>query len=277
MEAICIETENTNPETLRQRLLQQIESWRSSGLLQEFNETCTGTITIWDCRAGNNCQAKNLRRLAAQVLADYIVSEIEPILLDKLASLHHPHFGENERELICDKVRERLIREEMLTGESRRHRILKSLDDFLKTQDQINIEGFIRFRLQDYQRELLELINQSADDFLIEREYQDFINLLKYFVEIQQPRFSEMHLLRQENFLVLSDPQYKILHRESVKDLDGPDAIISTLVTAAPVRVTIHVNNFDGDDELITTLHHIFDARVQLCLGCQHCQGNKNC
>jgi len=274
MEAICIETENTNPEMLRKRLLQQIESWRSSGLLQEFNETSTGTITIWDCKAGNNCQAKNLRRLAAQVIADYIVSEIEPVLLTKLASLHHPHFCEEERETICDKVRQRLVREEMLTGECRRHSILKRIDEFLKTQDQINIEGFIRFRLQDYQRELLNLINQSADDFLIEREYQDFINLLKYFVEIQQPRFPEMHLLRQENSLVLCDPKLKVLHRESIQDLEGSDAIVSTLVTAAPNKVTIHVNNFDANDELVATINHIFEDRVQLCFGCPHCEKN---
>lgn len=276
MEAIFIETVSTNPEMLRQRLMQQIESWRSTGLLQEFNETCTGAVTIWDCRAESNSQVENLRRLAAQVLADYIVSEIEPSLLEKLASLHHPHFDEKERELICNKVRQRLIREEKLTGVGRRHSILRSIDDFLKSQGQINIEGFVRFRLQDYQRELLNLINQSADDFMIEREYLDFINLLKYFVEIQQPRFPEMHLFRRENYLVLSDPEYKVLHRESIQDLEGSDAIVSTLVTAAPDKVTIHVNNFDANDELISTIHHIFGSRVLLCLGCPHCERNKN-
>lgn len=272
MEAICIETENTNPEMLRKRLLQQIESWRSSGLLQEFNETCTGTITVWDCKAENNCQAKNLRRLAAQVIADYIVSEIEPVLLDKLTSLHHPHFGEDERELVCDKVRQRLVREEMLTGECRRQGILKRIEEFLISQDQINIEGFIRFRLQDYQRELLTLINQSADDFLIEREYLDFINLLKYFVEVQQPRFPEMHLMRQENCLVLCDPNFRVMHRENIQDLEGSDAIVSTLVTAAPNVVIIHINKFDANDEMVSTIRHIFESRVQLCLGCEHCK-----
>ena len=179
MEALCIETENTNPELLRKRLLQQIESWRSSGLLQEFNEISTGTITIWDCRAGNNSQAKNLRRLAAQVLADYIVSEIEPVLLDKLASVHHPHFGKEEREQICQKVRQRLVREEALTGESRRHCILKRLDEFLKDEEQINIEGFIRFRLPGLPAGTAATVqNESADDFIIEKEYQEFINLL---------------------------------------------------------------------------------------------------
>jgi len=272
MEAICIETENTNPEMLRRRLLQQIDSWRTSGLLQEFQEISSGTMTIWDCKAENNCQAKNLRRLAAQVIADYIVSEIEPVLLEKLAVLHHPHFGEAERELICDKVRQRIVREEMLTGESRRQGILKQIEEFLGMQDQINIEGFIRFRLQDYQKELLELINQSADDFLIEREYQDFINLLKYFVEIQQPRFPEMHLMRRENCLILCDPNFKVLHRENIQDIEGSDAIVSTLVTAAPNFVTIHINRFDANDELVATIRHIFESRVHMCLGCEHCE-----
>jgi len=272
MEAICIETENTNPEMLRKRLLQQIETWRSSGLLQEFNETSTGAITIWDCKTENNSQARNLRRLAAQVLADYIVSEIEPVLLKRLTSLHHPHFGEDEMDTLCEKVRKRLVREEMLTGASRRQNILKLIEEFLKNQEQINIEGFIRFRLQDYQRELLTLINQSADDFMIEREYQDFINLLKYFVEIQHPRFPEMHLMREENCIVLCDPSFKILHREKIQDLEGSDAIVSTLVTAAPNQVTVHVKNFDANDELVSTIHSIFESRVHVCLGCEHCQ-----
>lgn len=271
MEAICIKTEHANPETLRNCLLKQIETWRNNGLLQEFNETCTGTITVWDCKARNNNQAKNLRRLAAQVLADYIISEIEPVILKKLANLHHPHFGDDELETICEKVRQRIVREEMLTGESRRHKVLDRIDEYLKNHNQINIEGFIRFRLQGYQRELLTLLNQSADDFLIEREYQDFINLLKYFVEIQQPRFPVMHLLRKENSIELCDPSYKILQRETIQDIEGTDAIVSTLVTAAPSQVTVHVSDFDLSDELVSTIHSIFEDRVNICLGCDRC------
>ena len=275
MEAICIETENANPERLRRCLLKQVEFWQSSGLLQEFNETCKGTVTIWDCKVINDGQASNLRQLAAQILADYIVSEIEPMLLDKMASHHHPHLSERERVLVVDNVRQRLLREEMLTGESRRHLILRNLEEFLQKQDQINIEGFIRFRLQDYQRELLNLINQSADDLMIEKEYQDFINLLKYFVEIQQPRFPEMHLICLAEGMVLCDNKFKVLHREKERDIEGADAIVSTLVTAAPNFVTIHLNNFDEDNELVSTIQHIFATRVKLCFGCERCNREK--
>lgn len=273
MEAICIETENANPERLRRCLLKQVESWQSRGLLQEFNETCKGTVTIWDCKVVTGSKASNLRELAAQVLADYIVSEIEPSLLDKLAAMHHPHLGERERGQITGNVRQRLLREEMLTGEGRRRVILRNLEEFLAGQDQINVDGFIRFRLQDYQRELLDLINQSADDFMIEKEYEDFINLLKYFVEIQQPRFPEVHLMASEGGMVLYDDKFKVLQREKARDIEGADAIVSTLVTAAPNNVTIHINNFSGDDELVSTIQHIFDSRVRLCFGCEHCQG----
>ena len=275
MEAICIETENTDPERLRRCLLKQVETWQSNGLLQEFNETCKGPVTIWDCKVVSDGQATNLRKLAAQVLADYIISEIEPALLDKLAVLHHPNLGERERGQVTGNVRQRLLREEMLTGESRRRIILRNLEEFLQSQDQINIEGFIRFRLQDYQRELLELINQSADDLAIEKEYQDFINLLKYFVEIQQPRFPEMHLMCVGKGMVLCDDNFKVLHREKEQSIEGADAVVSTLVTAAPNTVTIHINNFPGDSELLSTIRHIFDSKVKMCFGCEHCRSEK--
>lgn len=275
MEAICIETENTNPETLRRCLLKQVEFWQKSGLLQEFSETCKGTVTIWDCKVINDDKAGDLRHLAAQVIADYIISEVEPVLLEKIALLHHPHLGEKERQQITNNVRQRLAREEMLTGESRRRSILRHLEDFLQKQDQINIEGFIRFRLQDYQRELLNLINQSADDLMIEKEYQDFINLLRYFVEIQQPRFPEMHLMRIDEGTLLCDNKYKVLHKERDQDIEGADAIVSTLVTAAPNYVIVHINNFSGDNELISTIQHIFDGRVKLCFGCNYCSREK--
>ncbi len=275
MEAICIETENINPEILRRCLLNQVESWQRSGLLQEFNETSKGTVTIWDCKVIDDGQARDFRQLAAEVLADYIISEVEPILLDKIAILHHPHLRETERQQITNNVRQRLIREEMLTGESRRYMILRHLEDFLQGQDQINIEGFVRFRLQDYQRELLNLINQSADDLMIEKEYQDFINLLKYFVEIQQPRFPEMHLMHRDEGTVLCDNKFKVLHKEENQDIEGADAIVSTLVTAAPNDIIVHVNNFSGDNELVSTVQQIFDARVKLCFGCEHCRRGK--
>ena len=127
-----------------------------------------------------------MRRLAAQVLADYIVSEIEPVLLDKLASVHHPHFGKEGGNRFAKRCASAWCAKSA-DGESRRHCILKRLDEFLKRREQINIEGFIRFRLRTT-GELLQLLNESADDFIIEKEYQEFINLLGYFVDIQ-PRF----------------------------------------------------------------------------------------
>lgn len=271
MAAICIETETKNPEVLRSRLMNQMETWRRSGLVQEYNETNTGAVTIWDCKTDSNHQAKNLQRLTAQVLADYIVTELEPVLLRKLANLHHPHLIPKDLDEVCDRVRQRLIREESLTGESRRQRIFRKIEQFLSEEGLINVDGFLRFRLQEYQRDLLIVINQCADDFLIEREYQDFINLLRYFVDIQPARFPEVHVMRKQRDMIVYDPEFKVLHREPVRDIEGVDAIVSTLVTTAPKRVIVHVNQFSATDELVSTIHSIFEERVSLCLGCEHC------
>lgn len=272
MEAICIETANENPELLRQRLAKQMEGWYQRGLVKEFSETCNGPLTVWGCKPYSDNQVCNLRALTAQVLADYIIGEVEPVLLRKLAAMHHPHLEGHERDKICDMVVQRLWREEMLTGESRRQNIIKKIELCLEQQGQINIEGFLRFRLQDYQRNLLSYINQGADDYLVEREYQDFINLLKYFVEIQQPRYNEVHLLYKDNYILLCDSSFRPLHRERVRDMEGADAIVSTLVTTAPQRVVIHISGNNIDQDLISTINSIFGSRVVQCPGCDRCR-----
>ena len=67
------------------------------------------------------------------------------------------------------------------------------------------MEGFIRFRLKDYIEELKYIIDGSVDELLIDREYNEFIKLLRYFVEIQEPKVEEVHVLLEgtKNILFL--------------------------------------------------------------------------
>ena len=79
--------------------------------------------------------------------------------------------------------------------------------------------------------------------------------------------------MRIDEGTLLCDNKYKVLHKEKDQDIEGADAIVSTLVTAAPNYVVVHINNFSGDNELVATIQHIFDGRVKLCFGCDYCHG----
>ena len=47
-------------------------------------------------------------------------------------------------------------------------------------------------------------IEMSVDDFIIQKEYNEFIDLLRYFVELQEPRIDLVNVIKKERFL--SDP-----------------------------------------------------------------------
>ena len=66
--------------------------------------------------------------------------------------------------------------------------------DFLHNNNRIVIEGFIRFRLKEYIGELKEAADRAVDDFN-RKEYREFVQLLKYFVDIQESKIDTVHVL----------------------------------------------------------------------------------
>ena len=68
------------------------------------------------------------------------------------------------------------------------HSVHRALTSYLIFNDNLNLEGFVRFRTKDYWDFLCETVDSAADAYLINREYQEFIRLLRYFVELQEPK-----------------------------------------------------------------------------------------
>lgn len=61
----------------------------------------------------------------------------------------------------------------------------------------MNLEGFVRFRLKDIIDEIEMAIEMSVDDFIIQKEYNEFIDLLRYFVELQEPRIDLVNVIKK--------------------------------------------------------------------------------
>ena len=58
------------------------------------------------------------------------------------------------------------------------------------------------------------------DDLLIEKEYGEFIRLLRYFVEIQEPKVDEIHVVvGEDNRYVLLDSSLRIINNDLLEDL----------------------------------------------------------
>ncbi|SHK10892.1 putative sporulation protein YtxC [Anaerobranca californiensis DSM 14826] len=256
----------------------KLEPLRQLGIEINLTEESKGNITFLGCSIhnttiSNHDYEKMAVKQIAFALATYIVDVLEKPLLEKNIKSFYSTLSEKEQNKLYIKSLEIIKQKNKVfkRDETIKTNIAEKLIDYFDKQWQINIEGFIRFRLQDYMDSLLEIIKEAQEELNIEKEYNDFIKLLRYFVDIQEPKINEAHLMKKgAKYLVLGD-NYEVITEENYGDINGCDGIISCLVTYAPKKILIHIKDFYFDDEVLTTVNSIFDEKVVLCLGCNHC------
>lgn len=136
----------------------------------------------------------------------------------------------------------------------------------------ISIEGFIRFRLKELMKKWYVLLDEVMDQYLIEREYQEFISLLQYFVEIQEARIDEVKLiLGDKGQYELLDKGGNTIQDECIKeinvtsehyDMTQDDILISTLITIAPRKITVQGCSINEKPKIIDTIGKVFRGKV---------------
>lgn len=136
----------------------------------------------------------------------------------------------------------------------------------------VSIEGFIRFRLRSVMERWYACLDEVIDQYLIEREYQEFISLLQYFVEVQEARIEEVRLILDEK------GQYEIFDKggnaiedtcirdinvtSEHYDMTQEDILISTLITIAPKKITVQGCPKAEKPKIIDTIGKVFNGKV---------------
>jgi putative sporulation protein YtxC len=153
--------------------------------------------------------------------------------------------------------------------------------DYFENSDNIILDGFVNFRLKDYVRDLEEIVDRAVDDFLMEREYREFIRLLRYFVDIQDPKFDTIHVIvgYDSKYTLLDDSRKEItndciqefVNEISEGEINYDDLLVSSLITLAPKRIVIHYTGQFKNKELLETIKNVFLGKVIICNGCEIC------
>jgi putative sporulation protein YtxC len=163
----------------------------------------------------------------------------------------------------------------------RKNIIVRRLIEYFEGSDELILKGFVTFRLKDYINELEEVVDRAVDDYLTEREYKEFIRLLKYFVEIQEPKFDTVHILAEYSgkYSLLDNNENEITN-ECIRDfvnevnegeINYDDLLVSSLITLAPKKIIIHNMGQIGNKELLETIKSIFPNKISVCEICHLC------
>ena len=280
---------------IEERLEKEIKSFAKEGIIIEKREDAWEkniTITYHLLESTLTTYSKEdfeniFKHYMSNAFSDIIVYDMESKLIQKILADHYYYFTPQEKQSILKHVDGILDSEEIRYHEgitykiSRKAKILHQIMDFLKENQTIHIDGFVKFRLKNYFYELEEGIDKAVEEFMMEKEYDEFIRLLRYFVDIQEAKIDTANvLISEDGKYVLYDHVNRMINSEYLedlatemadKDISYDDLLISSLITLAPKKIVMHFAGKVKNKEIIETIKNVFSSRVCICSGCQLC------
>lgn len=209
-------------------------------------------------------------------IALWIVKCFEKDILSEILDGNYEGFNKFDKERIIENAQKALES----SSERRRKYIEKSLKEYFAQEKMINIPGFVRFRLKDYKRGLERVLDKIIDKYICEKEYYEFLEMIKEYIKFQTPMFSLLHIVTEEDCIKYYDRYLteltEMLEREYSfeTDLSTDDKLLTILVLSAPEKIIWHNSHKSKNKELKTTLSEIFGNRLILCDECKFCGNN---
>jgi len=269
-------------ELLKDNLGRELRALKDQGLEVRMEESPVGSLTFLACSVSGSEKVEPVfKSQIAGVITDLITSKWKDKLLKDIIRNNYYYFDDEEKVTIYDYAQKKLNYNEK-SREKDRLWILRKLNEYFNSNSNLVIDGFIRFRLKEYVNDLYEVADQAVDDFLSEREYTEFIQLLRYFVEIQDPRVELVNVvLCPSGVFQLYDESGQVIKSDYLKDfmlelaeneINYEDLLISALITLSPKKITVHLGNGDFPDATLETIVQVFAERVSMCHGCSLCR-----
>lgn len=213
----------------------------------------------------------------SRFLIDLKKEEILRRIITKRYSFSDPHDYEAVEKLSC-KLLETGI-DGVHTRESLINKIKASISHYLESNPCLHLDGFMRFRMRNYEEKLKEIVDYAVEEYLLDQQYEEFISLLQNFVYFQESLTPLVHLMHKkdhefsilnERFTPIKAPAISgMVAHMADQELEMEDVVVSTLIALSPDRVLIHT--LEPDALIISTIRRIFGDRVEICSDCPQC------
>ena len=236
----------------------------------------------------------------ANTLCDFIIDNYESNILNDILVSNFFYFDKTELseiKRICDsmlnnvplnkilpfqQLKSETANDEKISISSRKDLLINNILSYLKSSKSMILNGFLRFRIYDYINFLNDLVDSAVNEFVINKEYSEFIELLKLYIDSKPPRSELIHLIYINEEAILLDKNRNIISL-SHNNLDIPylsdisfssnDYALNSLLSLLPKKLIIHTS--DIEDDFVNTLKLIFNSKVTICKHCSICDTYK--
>ena len=198
-------------------------------------------------------------------LSAYIIDRYETKILKRIILKKYPE--------IPSPIVNEIIKLKDDECENQRKKVLFDiLKKYFSENESGSVEGIVNFRLYDYKVLLNELADDIVDIYYLNREYDDFIELLRYFINVQTQRADLIYIAVNENGMyTILDKNRKDITRESLAEvvsvndedkLAYDDLLISVLISLAPERIIVKNRENIKNRQIFETVEKVFETVV---------------
>lgn len=141
----------------------------------------------------------------ATILSYLVIDYFENDIIKNILVSNYFYFDNSEFSKILDLCTENLCDDDEFSFTNRQMLLFDTFYEYISVHHSIVLSGFVNFRLKEYRNILEDLVDFSVNEYIIEREYLEFISLLRIYVNSQSSSNQTIHLISLEHDTFLLD------------------------------------------------------------------------
>lgn len=274
MSSLCIKTNN---EDILEYLQQEFTNFNMLNVSFSCNEFKSyKNIIIHYTGIDNELFYTKLATIFSYLVIDYFETDI----IKNILVANYFYFDNSELNTIFEMCTENLCDDNEFSFQNRQILLFDVFYEYITNHHSIVISGFVSFRLVDYRHLIEDLVDFSVNEFIVEREYLEFISLLKLYVNSQNSLSNVIHLvffdydtfMLDENMEVI-DIDENALNAKYLSDVSFSknDYVLNTLLNLLPKKIFLHLVSTSNNIDFINSLQLIFENRIEICTDCNIC------
>jgi sporulation protein ytxC len=281
MTSLCIKTNNQNAIDYLMLNISKINLDNIVFVKKDFSKYVNVIVHY----LGNNIP--EFYAALSTVITNCILENYEGPIIRKLLLLDYFYFDDPDLDIITDNCKSSLLQNDNKTISSiyenisdRKKYLWSDVLRYISFQKSIFLDGFITFRIKDYINCLENILDYTVSQFVVSREYCEFIDMLKVYISSKSPTVDLIHLIYINEESILLDKNKKVLaltknnldQKCYLSDItfSSNDYALNSLLSLLPSKLIIHL--ISPTDDFINTLQAIFENRVTICTDCDLCK-----
>lgn len=212
----------------------------------------------------------------SNILSKYIIENYEKSFINQQLKFDFFYFSTDEKKMIQTTTIQNL--NSKLNKKQKNSIINNCIKSYFLEHSSCVLDGFINFRLFNYKNFINLILENTINDYILKKEYAEYVNLLYEYISIQEPQSENIHLIYGTDSKLLLDSSKNVITDTTNSQIylsdfsfSSNDFILNSLLSLLPKKLYIHLNNIE-EDNFINFLKLIFKDRFIICNNCNICK-----